>query len=159
MGHSTTRKVLKGHGLITSCYVCIPNHLPLTPNRSRTRELDFPTIWELWVAGGVPVSSWVILDFYHILRARCLVCVLSCILFFVISWTVTARFLSMEFSRQQYWVDYHFLLQGIFLTQGWNPRLLWLLHWQVGSLPLAPPGKPRKLLNCNLIHTEVIWAF
>ena len=30
----------------------------------------------------------------------------------------------------------------IFLTQGWNPCLLHLLHWQVGSLPLAPPGKP-----------------
>ena len=32
------------------------------------------------------------------------------------------------------------LLQGIFLTQGWNPRLLWPLHWHAGSLPLAPPG-------------------
>ena len=35
------------------------------------------------------------------------------------------------------------LLQGIFLTQGLNPHLLGLLHWQVGSLPLAPRGKPR----------------
>ena len=32
------------------------------------------------------------------------------------------------------------LLQGIFLTQGSNPYLLCLLHWQAGSLPLAPPG-------------------
>ena len=39
-------------------------------------------------------------------------------------------------------VDCHALLQGIFLTQGSNPCLLWLLHWQVGSLPLAPPGDP-----------------
>ena len=39
-------------------------------------------------------------------------------------------------------VDCHFLLQGIFLTQGLNPHLLRLLHWQVDSLPLAPPGKP-----------------
>ena len=39
-------------------------------------------------------------------------------------------------------VDCHFLLQGIFLTQGLNPCLLCLLHWQAGSLPLAPPGKP-----------------
>ena len=30
-----------------------------------------------------------------------------------------------------------FLLEGIFLTQVLNPRLLGLLHWQVGSLPLA----------------------
>ena len=34
------------------------------------------------------------------------------------------------------------LLQEIFPTQGLNQRLLCLLHWQVGSLPLAPPGKP-----------------
>ena len=32
----------------------------------------------------------------------------------------------------------HFLLQGIFLTQGSNPRLL---HWQADSLPLAPTEK------------------
>ena len=31
-------------------------------------------------------------------------------------------------------------LQGIFLTQGLNPRLLCLLHWQAGSFPLAPPA-------------------
>ena len=30
------------------------------------------------------------------------------------------------------------LLQGILLTQGPNPRLLHLLHWQVGCLPLGP---------------------
>ena len=34
------------------------------------------------------------------------------------------------------------LLQGIFSTQGLNPCLLHLLHWQAGSLPLVPPGKP-----------------
>ena len=31
---------------------------------------------------------------------------------------------------------------GIFPTQGSNLRLSGLLHWQVGSLLLAPPGKP-----------------
>ena len=39
-------------------------------------------------------------------------------------------------------VGCHFLPQGIFSTQGSNPSLLRLLHWQVGSLPLVPPGKP-----------------
>ena len=33
----------------------------------------------------------------------------------------------------------HFLLQGIFLTQGSN---MGLLHWQVGSLPLSHLGSP-----------------
>ena len=32
-------------------------------------------------------------------------------------------------------------LQGIFLTQRSNPCLL---HWQAGSLPLAPPGQPQE---------------
>ena len=36
----------------------------------------------------------------------------------------------------------HFLLQGIFPTQGSNPGLFYLLHWQAGSLPPAPPLAP-----------------
>ena len=36
----------------------------------------------------------------------------------------------------------HFLLQGIFPTQGLTLHLLHLLHWQVGCLPPVPPGKP-----------------
>ena len=38
--------------------------------------------------------------------------------------------------------SHHFLLQGLFPTQGSNPCLL---HWQVDSLPLEAPGK---LLSC-----------
>ena len=33
---------------------------------------------------------------------------------------------------------------GIFPTQGSNPHLLCILYWQVGSLPLVPPGKTQK---------------
>ena len=33
------------------------------------------------------------------------------------------------------------ILQGIFLTHGSNVGLLYLLHWQVCFLPLAPAGK------------------
>ena len=42
-------------------------------------------------------------------------------------------------------VGYHALLQGIIPIQGLNPCLLNLLHWQVGSLPLALPGPPKIL--------------
>ena len=42
-------------------------------------------------------------------------------------------------------MGYRALLQGIFPTQGSNPRLLHLLCWQVGSLTLAPPGQPGHL--------------
>ena len=44
-------------------------------------------------------------------------------------------------------VDCHALLQGIFPTEGSNLRLLRLLHWQAGTLPLAPPGKPHSTLQ------------
>ena len=37
----------------------------------------------------------------------------------------------------------HFLLQGIFLTQGSNPHLLHLLHQQADSLPLHHLGSPK----------------
>ena len=45
----------------------------------------------------------------------------------------------------------HFLLQGIFPIQGWNPHLLLLLHWQEGSLPLAPPGSDAEHLFLFLL--------
>ena len=63
----------------------------------------------------------------------------------------------------------HILLQRIFPIQGWNPPLLCLLHQQVGSLPLVPPGKPRRkveVTNGNLIidimkikYYSCFWGF
>ena len=47
-------------------------------------------------------------------------------------------------------VGCHFLLQGIFATQGSNPCLLCRLYWQVDSLPLAPPGCLPKCLSTNI---------
>ena len=38
-------------------------------------------------------------------------------------------------------VGCHAVLQGIFLTQGSNPCLLRLLHWQAGSVPLSHSGR------------------
>ena len=47
----------------------------------------------------------------------------------------------------------HFLLQGIFLTQGWNPSLWHLLDWQADSLPLSHPdvlyiGQLSSVVHC-----------
>ena len=42
-----------------------------------------------------------------------------------------------EFPRQEYWSGLHFLLQGIFPTQGWNLHLFCLLHRQADSLPMS----------------------
>ena len=64
----------------------------------------------------------------------------------------------MGFSRQDTEVGCHAFFQGIILTQGLNPSLLHLLHWQVGSLPLAsttweaptPPRNIKKHLTLKL---------
>ena len=53
----------------------------------------------------------------------------SCVQLFVTLWTLACQApLSMGFSRQDYWSGLPCLSPGIFLTQGSNPRLLWLLH-------------------------------
>ena len=50
-------------------------------------------------------------------------------------------------------MGYHFLLQGIFLTQGSTPYLLHLQHWQVDSLP---PSHLGSLLKDNH-HVNISW--
>ena len=55
----------------------------------------------------------------------------------------TRLFCLWDFRGKNTAVGCHFLLQGIFLTQGQNPCLLCLLHWQEDSLPLQPPGEPK----------------
>ena len=58
-------------------------------------------------------------------------------------WTVAANLLCpWDSPGKNTRVGCHFLLQKIFPTQGLNPHLFCLLHWQGGSLPLAPPAKP-----------------
>ena len=58
-----------------------------------------------------------------------------------VPWTVARQApLPMEFPRQEYWVGCHFLLHGIFPTQGSNPGLLCLLQ-AGGFFTWAPPGK------------------
>ena len=80
---------------------------------------------------------------------------------FATLWTVALQAPpSMRFSRQEYWVGRHFLFQRIFLTRGSNPCLLHLLHWQAGSLPLAPPGKPERYHSWGLfwgVELMIIW--
>ena len=52
-----------------------------------------------------------------------------------------------DFQARILGVGCHVLLQGIFQTQGSNPPLLHLLHWQVDSLPLRHQGSPTPILG------------
>ena len=68
----------------------------------------------------------------------------SCVLLFAALWTLAHQVsLPWDSAGKNTGMGCHALLQGIFPTQGLNPQLLDLLHWQVGSLPLVPPGKPK----------------
>ena len=71
----------------------------------------------------------------------CVLSYLSRVLLFATPWTIALQALcAWDSSGKNIGVGCHALLQGIF-TQGLNPHLLCLLHWQTGSLPTAPPGK------------------
>ena len=64
-----------------------------------------------------------------------------CIQLFVTLWTVAHQApLSMRFSRQEYWSGLPCPPPGYLPNTGIKPKSPAVL--QVGSLPLAPPGKP-----------------
>ena len=53
----------------------------------------------------------------------------------------------------------HFLLEGVFPTQGWSLHLLHLLHWQAGSLPVAQPRKPQgtsSAVSSNMVAARAL---
>ena len=60
---------------------------------------------------------------------------------FAITWTVAGLLCLWDFPSKNIGASSHFLLQGIFLTQGLN-LCLCLLHWQADSFPLSHLGKP-----------------
>ena len=60
-------------------------------------------------------------------------------------WSPTRLFYSWDSPGEKTGVGCRTLLQGIFPTQGLNPWFLCLLHWQISSLPLVPPGKPLRV--------------
>ena len=73
----------------------------------------------VWNTGG-PYGCWV--------RSKC-----SCE-----SSPLALTIFPLHFSRQEYWMGCHSVVQGIFLTQGSNPGLA----FQADFLPSEPPGKP-----------------
>ena len=106
--------------------------------------LDYPRVYkELWVKPCV-----------------CILSHFSCVQLFATLWTVAFPTPLLGLSDKNTRVYSHFLLQGIFLTQG---KKLHLLHWQVGSLPLLPPGEPwwnhNHLMNIYLVPASLCMLF
>ena len=71
----------------------------------------------------------------------------------------------MGFFGPEYWSGLPCPPSGYLLDPGIKPisnlHLLCPLHWQVGSLPLAPPGKPNySLLNAiSVLDTVLLFYF
>ena len=65
--------------------------------------------------------------------------------------------LSKEFSRQEYQSGLLCSPPGALPTQGLNLWLSCLLHWQVGSLELAPPGKPSQFPDHESDPCPLLW--
>ena len=83
---------------------------------------------------------------------KLLACILRTVLLYVTPWIVALQApLSMGFSRQQYWSGSPFPPPGHLPDPG-------ILHWQVCSLPLAPPGKPIKPIG-SLKFTQLNFCY
>ena len=89
----------------------------------------------------VPLWLW---DHYGLIIS-CVLC-FSHVRLLVTPWTVVCQvpLVHGDSPGKNTGVGCHALLQGL------NPHLLHLLHWQAGSLPLAPDGKPHVFL-CKLL--------
>ena len=107
-------------------------------------------------AGSEPQLIWpqTLLSLHcTIFMRRSEVKLLSCVQLFATPWTVAYQSpLSMGLSRQEYWSGLHFLLQGIFPTQGSNPGLL---HCRQTRLPSEPPGKSQLVCRDSEIKFEI----
>ena len=81
---------------------------------------------------------------------------------FVTPWTVVHQApLSMGFSRQEYWSGLPCSPPGDLPDPGIEPVSLCLLHWQAGSIQLAPLGKPNWFIHRNLnyfIYWLIDWC-
>ena len=110
-----------------------PSEAPWTPLSSAVRGCDL----RLRVASfNIQIFILIRDNFY----CGKICAVLSHVSIFVTLWTMGCQ-APLSIGKNT-GVGCHALLQGILPTQGMNPRLLCLQHWQAGSLPLVPPGKP-----------------
>ena len=106
------------------------------------------TSWEPWTPNANNSIHILCCDAPYWYFCSDCVCVyaqsLSCLWHLATLWTVAgqAPLCPWDFQGKNSRVGCHFFLQGNFLTQGWNPYLLRLLHWQVGSLPLSHRRSP-----------------
>ena len=81
----------------------------------------------------------------------------SCVQRFATLWTIACQVpLSVGFSRQEYWSMLPFTSPGHLPDPGVKPTCVKSPALAGGSLPLVPPGEPRKY--CVWIWTSKVYA-
>ena len=117
----------------------------------------------LKLASGFAFCIIDFLPWHLILTSACLhawslqLCLTLCDPFATL-WTIAYQAsLPTGFSRQEYWSGLPFLPPGDLPNWGIEPtRLLGLLHWQVGSLPLELPGIHLDTLCIHQVSTSLL---
>ena len=93
--------------------------------------------WGWW--SGLDFLEKEVLDHRKTAECACVLGHFSCVRLFATLWTVARQDpLSIGFSRQEYWSRFPFPPSGDLPKPGTKPAPLSFLHWQAGSLPLAP---------------------
>ena len=135
--------------LVILLWKCIPNFCEWGPALCDCHMLPslFPLFLECLATPNmvgettVVFAQWMLLlDFCKNMFCCCCLVAKSCL---TLLWppselSPTRLLCPWHFPGQNTGVDCHFLLQGIFQTQGLNPHLL---HWQVGSWTLSHQGR------------------
>ena len=141
--HPRCTKVTEGHGVVRSKAQQEGARILATAEEPAAQEASRPRPTTISWSGFRPSSdclsrSPLLCVTLSMNRGKC-ARALSHVRLFVTPWTVAHQApLSVGFPRQE-------ILEGvgiswIFETQGSNPRLLHLLHWQASSLPLRHRG-------------------
>ena len=132
---------------------------------------DFICIYPIWGFQGWFLLLFFLGWFFKIILEKFGFCIFVAVLCSLVSYSSWPHGLwparlpcSWNFPSKYTGVGCHFLLQGIFPTQESNLSFLYLLHWQVGSLLLAQPGKPqmkymvgqKSILSIDLVFIQYI---
>ena len=150
-----------GSPMVATLKVAIPKRMREMP-AERIIEIYQNLPWDMtFLPTQLKFFWWNIISMYSCLVSQ------SCLTLWPPHGLEPARlFCWWDFPGKNNGVGYHFLPQGIFLTQGSIPHLLDLLHWQVDSLPLNHLGKPiciyylyiweAYICTCMCIHIYII---
>ena len=110
------------------------------PPKEGTRSVKWVHSWKRSETAPESSLGWLVKVF---LSPECVFRSFSCVRFFWTPWTISCQaLLSMGFFRQEYWSGLPFLSPEDLPDPRIELASLHLLHWQMGSLALAPPGKP-----------------